>query len=578
MPLAGTEGSFRSERGRILVVENDEGLLDVLASFLEVEGYEVSKATNGEAGISLLSVQPFDLVLTDLSMPDRDGFELLRYVNERRLPSLVVIITGKATIETAIQARESGAFDYILKPFTPKLIQIAVARAFETLRLRQQMERLVQERTLQLQLARSRLETFYQIAKVTNSPLSLQEKLDRFCAISTQLMQAQTGSIMLLDDQGDLVIEAARGLPPEVVKSSRVKVGPGKVSGWVALCGEPLLINDIEQDPRFRPQEGSKRYHTSSLLSVPLKVEGTLIGVFNVNNKADRQKFTETDLEVTLAIAQEVSLAIAHAQTLEALSRERTELALTNQKLLRSEQNRRDLTNMIVHDLKGPLGQIMMSLDLSQQDSGGLPEKRAETLRGCLENGRVMLHMIQEMLDVSRMEEGKLTRKLESVNLADLVVGCVKGMEAKGAQKGIRIKSRFLGKSSPVMIDREQIERVIFNLLDNAIRYSFENGIVRIQVELVRGTNGRERKENIMVSVTDSGRGIAIEDQARIFDKYERGENAGSEFGTGLGLAICKEFVETHGGKIWVTSQKGVGSTFSFTLPTESGRRTSLDI
>src|SRR3989304_8802522 len=143
MALPVTEGSFLSERGKILVIENDEGLLDVLAAFLEQEGYEVAKASNGEAGIAQLSVQSFDLVLTDLAMPDRDGFEVLRYVNEKQLPSPVIIITGKSTIDTTIQARESGAFDYILKPFTPKLIQISVARAFLILCLKQQNDKLV---------------------------------------------------------------------------------------------------------------------------------------------------------------------------------------------------------------------------------------------------------------------------------------------------------------------------------------------------------------------------------------------------------------------------------------------------
>ena len=578
MALPVTEGSFLSERGKILVIENDEGLLDVLAAFLEQEGYEVAKASNGEAGIAQLSVQSFDLVLTDLAMPDRDGFEVLRYVNEKQLPSPVIIITGKSTIDTTIQARESGAFDYILKPFTPKLIQISVARAFETLRLKQQMERLVQDRTSQLQVTRARLEAFYQMAKVTSSPLPLQEKLDRFCHLSTDLMQAQTGSIMLIDEQGDLLIKAAQGLPPEVVKSSRVKVGPGKVSGWVALCGEPLLINDIEQDPRFRPQEGSKRYTTTSLLSVPLKVEGKVIGVFNVNNKANCQKFSESDKETMVAIAHEVSLAIAHAQAQEALSRELSELALANEKLRRSEEKRRDLTNMIVHDLKGPLGQIIMSLELLQSEPERPVGDRNETLETCLENGQAMLHMIREMLDISRMEEGKVSRKLEPVNLADLVVSCAKRLEAKGSQKGIAVKPRFLGSISPVSVDREQIQRVVYNLLDNAIKFSYEKGAIVIQVELVRNGGGPERRENVMVSVIDSGHGISPEDQQRIFNKFERGEEARSEFGAGLGLAICKEFVEAHGGRIWVTSEKGVGSTFSFTLPVENGRRTSLDV
>jgi len=578
MELPATVGSFQSERGRILVIENDEGLLEVLAAFLEREGYEVARASNGEAGISQLTVRSFDLVLTDLSMPDRSGFDVLNFVNEKRFATLVIVITAKSTIDTAIQARESGAFDYLLKPFTPKLIQIAVARAFETLRLKQQMESLVLERTSQLHVTRARLEAFHHIAKVTSSPLPLQEKLEKFCHLSTELMQAETGSIMLIDEQGDLVIKAAQGLPPEVVKSSRVKVGPGKVSGWVALCGEPLLINDIERDPRFRPQEGRARYHTASLLSVPLKVEGKVIGVFNVNNKANRQKFSESDQETMIAIAQEVSLAIAHAQAQDALSRERSELALANEKLRRSEEKRRDLTNMIVHDLKGPLGQIMMALELLQSDPGALTTDQHETVENCLENGQAMLHMIQEMLDIGRLEEGKLARKLEAVNLADLVVGCAKRLEGKGAQKGITVKTQFLGNLLPVSVDREQIERVIFNLLDNAIKYSYEKGVVVIQVEVVRNGTGPQHRKNVMVSVIDSGRGISPEDQQRVFGKFERGEETRSEFGAGLGLAICKEFVEAHGGKIWVNSQKGVGSTFSFTLPVENGRRPSLDV
>ncbi len=153
-------------------------------------------------------------------------------------------------------------------------------------------------------------ETFRDI----NSTLNLDEVLEKIIARVTYCIEAELGSVMLMDeDKKELYIAAAAGLSDEIIKSVRTPIGEG-ISGWVAEKGEPLLVEDIEKDPRFGKKKSNKKYSTKSLISTPLINRGRIIGVVNVNNKLNNQPFTKEDLVLLANIANQAAIAIENAR------------------------------------------------------------------------------------------------------------------------------------------------------------------------------------------------------------------------------------------------------------------------
>jgi len=239
------------------------------------------------------------------------------------------------------------------------------------------------------------------------------------------------------------------------------------------------------------------------------------------------------------------------------------ELARRHAEIRRLEDLRQELTGMIVHDLKNPLTGILTSLQTIQALGDGEPALRRELLEMAISNTRSLFNMIQDILDVDRLESGKLPLTREEVQLGDVVEVAVNQLRSYAERAESTIQVKGLENLPSLRIDRELIRRVLVNLLGNAIRYAAP-GPITISAQAI------ENAQAVIVSVQDQGPGIPPADLERIFDKYARvsqEDRPRSKQGTGLGLAFCKLAVEAHGGRIWVESVLGQGSTFSFRLP-----------
>ena len=235
-------------------------------------------------------------------------------------------------------------------------------------------------------------------------------------------------------------------------------------------------------------------------------------------------------------------------------------LRQTNLQLRESERQRESLTSMIVHDLRNPLTGMMGGLDVLRMT---LPKKLTADQQRLLDisrrNSQVLLDMISELLDISKMEAGQIKLNVQPVDLLELIVKSIDSVSALTDVEQLTIKTR-LAEVEPVPCDRQLINRVIANLLSNAIKHTPPGGTIIIET--------RPSTDQVTVSVADTGEGIPVEYQRRIFDKFGQIEKPGEERrGTGLGLTFCKMAVEAHGGRIWVESHPGQGSTFFFTLP-----------
>ncbi|MCB0677467.1 MAG: PAS domain-containing sensor histidine kinase, partial [Saprospiraceae bacterium] len=211
------------------------------------------------------------------------------------------------------------------------------------------------------------------------------------------------------------------------------------------------------------------------------------------------------------------------------------------------------------HELKTPISAIDMSLGLLRDERiGQLNEDQKDLATTIQQNSERLLKMVNEILDISRIETGQLQIQEEPADPAEIVLKAVEGTKTFFAEKGVRIQQHIADDLPSLLVDVPKTTGVLINFLTNAVRYSPENDFVRIAV--VR------RNGSIEFSVSDNGPGISREEQARIFKRFRRAKDDKTK-GTGLGLSISKEFIEQQGGRIWVKSQVGKGSTFGFSLP-----------
>jgi len=396
------------------------------------------------------------------------------------------------------------------------------------------------------------LNTLYEIVRDVNSTLSLKNALKTIVTKATTLLKVERASLMLLDPTRKfLTIHSATGLSPSIIRSAKIKVGQG-VSGWVAQKGKPLLIQDISKDKRFTKKEKG-RYSTDSLLSVPLKAKGKTIGVLNVNNKKQKAIFTQADLKLLTALADEAAIAIQNAKLYE-------ELVQANERLKELDKLKSGFVANVSHELRTPLAIIRNFIFAFQQEIGGTVSGRQKDYLARVEDNLGRLErLIDNLLDLSKMEAGRFELRKARSDLLSIAKKVTESLQKKGEEKGVRLE--FSAEPVPsTYLDQDRVTEVVTNLVDNAIKYTPRGGSVTVGLKKEDG--------GLLLSVQDTGIGIKQKDQEKLFEKFRQfGASPHKEKGVGLGLAIAKEIVELHHGKIRVASEEGKGSTFVAIFP-----------
>lgn len=350
---------------RILIVDDEERICQSLSALLGREGYTLEAVTDGLAAIAKIEKTPYDLILSDIKMPKADGMTVLKKARQKDPEALVVLMTGYASLESAIAAISAGAYEYILKPVDIEDLKRLVKRAVD------KREVDLAKRTLMVELSEanqhlkreiSQKEALYQAALSFSSSEKLDGLLQRIVTLAAGVLGAKVGSIMLLDPEGKyLSIRAALGLSPEIIESTRVEVG-ASIAGQAAQTGLPILVKDLETDPRFA-RASKQKYETKSLLSVPLKLGEKVLGVLNLADKKDASSFSEEDLNLLSAFASLASLALSDAQNYQASRAKVAELSALYQIATRlSNLDRYEEMTRIVVEALGKLMEIQTGL------------------------------------------------------------------------------------------------------------------------------------------------------------------------------------------------------------------------
>jgi len=304
---------------KIIIVDDEKRMCESLSKLLIGDGYEVESFQHSPQAAEAIRSRKVDLVVTDIKMPQLDGIGLLSIVKEIDDEIPVILMTGFASLDTAVEAVARGAYDYLLKPIEFSKFQLAVRRALEkrssALDRRNLLERLkiatmLQERRI------NELNALYEAGKSIGSAANLQELLRQIVVLASSVTEAQVGSIMLLDESEEvLTIEAAIGLEPSVVATTRLPVGTS-IAGHVAKTGQPIMIADVEQHEKFR-RINRERYGAASLLCAPLVIKGHVIGVINMANKHNGEPFTDNDLKLLTTFAAQAAVAVDDANQFE---------------------------------------------------------------------------------------------------------------------------------------------------------------------------------------------------------------------------------------------------------------------
>jgi response regulator RpfG family c-di-GMP phosphodiesterase len=309
--------------GHLLVVDDDPDVRQMLATALKSVGHDVVTVESADRAIDIMRAATIDVVVTDLRMPGRSGLHLLRAVKQSSPATEVIVVTGHADLDTAVETLRNGAYDLLTKPLSDlEILFRAVERAVQKRRLTLENELLVetlQERNRELKETVARLAAVNEISKATTGMLDLREIYDAVVRMVAQHLKVRRVSVMVGEpDSETLKVEAAVGITDPAALDRQVRIGQG-IAGRVAATQSPLLVTDIGKS-EFREMTSGQRYSTPSFISAPLTLSYPMrygrkrVGVINASDKYSGDSFSNQDLEFLSTVSAQIAVAIEHAR------------------------------------------------------------------------------------------------------------------------------------------------------------------------------------------------------------------------------------------------------------------------
>lgn len=523
----------------ILVVEDETEPRLTLCRTLGDAGHKVIGLERGADALETIPKSPFDAVIADIKLPDVDAMEILELAKEINPDAAVIVITSYAGIARAVDAVNQGAYTYFVKPVNPGEIKTVIANVLKQQRLSQENKRLVESlqftnkllleanEKLQIEMTeRKRAEELYRIL-ATSSPVGVYIAQERkFVFVNPQFQKyiGFTEDELLGSDALSLVHPEDR----KTVREKAIAMLKGKRSS-------PYEFRIIDKG-------GETRWSIETVTSIHYKGERVTLGNFmDITERKRAEQELEEKNKQLMAQQQEI---MEKTKEVEAAS-----------------QAKSDFLAHMSHELRTPLNVIIGFSELMVDGvPGEINNKQKQCLDDILSGGKHLLGLINDVLDLSKVESGKIKLRLAEVTLPDILEELKRTMTPILAPRKQSLDTEVEKGLPRVYADKGKIKQVLLNLLANAARFTPDGG--KLKIEAVRKGGWCH------VSVVDNGIGIKKEDQERIFEPFHQLDNLliGEKGGAGLGLTVAKQIIEKHGGKIWVESEYGKGSRFTFTL------------
>ncbi len=432
---------------------------------------------------------------------------------------------------------------------TLKIVGNSIAVAIERQRLLSEAQR----RALELQTAA-------EIARDTTSTLALDVLLSRIVNLLKDRFGFYHCSIFLLDESKTYaVVEESTGEAGLVLKHKKHKlaIGSKSVIGTCTATAKPVIVNDTSNSPIYYPNP--LLVETRSELGIPLMIGGEVIGALDLQS-TDTNAFPENELEVLQILSDQISVAIENARAFTI-----SQQAVQDMRELDRVKSQ-FLANMS-HELRTPLNSVIgFSRVILKGIDGPINEVQEQDINAIYNSGMNLLTMINEILDLSKIEAGKMELQLEDIAISDVINNAVSTATGLVKGKPVQLVQKVPANLPLVRADELKIGQVVLNLVSNAIKFT-ERGQVVVEATVIKN---EQRQSELRVTVADSGVGIAPDDQAKLFQRFSQVDDSPTRKtgGTGLGLSISRSLIELHGGKIGLlSSTPGKGSVFFFALP-----------
>jgi len=554
---AGTIYEF-DEATQVFAPRANYGLSEELIEALRQSHLRVGEGAVGQAARTRAAFQIPDL--------EREPHYALRFLIEagyRALLAVPLLREDHVIGALAVRRKAPGAFPKpivdLLQTFaTQSVIAIQNARLF----------REIDEKSRALEELSRNQEQLSRLSTALQEPLSLAEQLTRVLDAARQVVGLDHLYIWTPTPAGDgFMVSAGAGLSESDWRDLvgvTIPIGEAGALAAVYRDGEPLLFSEAHPVPdkyRLRlPYSAIAALRLKAFLVSPMIARGRTVGVLSADNRISRAPIPAHVVDLLHSFAAQAAVAVENARLFQEIQEKSQQLELA------SKHKSQFLANMS-HELRTPMNAVLGYTDLILDDIfGDVPAPIRETLERVKTNGQHLLSLINDVLDLSKMEAGQLTLSLGDYAMGEIVHGVVSAVESLAAGKQLALKGIVPADLPPGRGDERRLTQVLLNLAGNAIKFT-DAGEISIAVRAADG--------HYLVSVRDTGPGISEADQQRIFEEFQQADSSSTrqKGGTGLGLSISRRIVELHGGRLWVESALGEGSTFYFSVPLQVARQ-----
>lgn len=489
---------MNDSKGNILIVDDEKGLRLGTKRLLEEEGFVVTAAENGTEGLQYGTTMDFDVAVIDLKMPDIDGMEVLKEIKRTHPNTVCFIATAFASYDTAIQATRIGAFGYIPKPFSPEELIYQIELGIKQRKLILDAQRLEQEREKNLlELANEKSRLNAIIKSINEGVIVINTNGD--------LAYYNYSAIKLLGVSSLQIGENVLSILPEQIKEIVTKI----------FLSDKIMLKSYSTELSLNTE--NEIFLEAACTPIP-NPDGSLAGVVIILSNITEYK--------------------------------------------RIEIIKNQFVSMVAHELKTPIAAVQGFLNIIKDDSLNLPaEKIKEYLQRSSQRLKSLTDLVNDLLDISRLELKTKQKEIIEVNLCDIVNSTLQMLELEIARRELTIEKNAADNLPSIKADFNEITRVVTNLLSNAIKYNKQKGKIFIDLD--------STQNYVILKIKDTGIGMKSVELQKLFSEFYRAKNENTRgiSGTGLGLSIVKRIVDSYYGIIEVDSEYGAGTTFTIKLP-----------
>ena len=528
--------------------------MTALCNTLDIEGYATTGFTSAREALTQLRERQFDLLLTDLMMPEMDGIALLSAAQTIDPDLAGIVMTGHGTIDTAVQALRGGALDYVLKPFRLNNLLPVIGRALETRRLR----------TENIQLRE--VVSIYELSRAITRGLPHEEIVQRTVAAAAR--QSDAGAVSLLVPAGEnreLRVAGLWGSTPDWRQGEHFALSD-TIERWVGEAREELVAWDGSCDPEkvFAPPLAGGRVG----VALPIVASGNFYGILCFSSKAAQRRLTPGQvkaLDILASTAASAFEADSLLTQLRALNRDLEQRVQDRtQELRAANADLEAFSYSVSHDLRAPLRRVDGFCQMFLDDFGaGIPPEGLRILDSARAGAVHMGQLIDALLRFARYSRQPLqTRPVQTAALVRRIAAELQ-QELQGRSVELQI-----GELPDCIADGALLEQVFTNLISNALKFTAGRPQAQIVVG-VRSEAEAAAAEHVYF-VKDNGVGFDMRYADRLFGVFQRLHSQNEFEGTGIGLSIVHRIIRRHGGRIWAESRPQEGATFYFSLPVQA--------